>query len=194
MSKRTITRRDFIKLAGVSLGTTVLAACAPQVVTQIVKETQIVNQTQVVKETQIVSQVITATPLPTNPSPQPLIFDSSQLNQVQEIDKVNTLILNPFTGAQMQYVSETDSQQIDRLTAEKKAGKYTIGVIGALHGTFPNLLAIDVLEDLTPLATKLSDRGINKGFMELGKLGTDQQYYLPWMQATYVMAVNKKAL
>ena len=30
--------------------------------------------------------------------------------------------------------------------------------------------------------------------MTLGKLGTDKQYYIPWMQATYVMAVNKKAL
>jgi multiple sugar transport system substrate-binding protein len=30
--------------------------------------------------------------------------------------------------------------------------------------------------------------------MELGKLGTDEQKYLPWMQATYVMAANKQAL
>jgi multiple sugar transport system substrate-binding protein len=199
MSKERISRRAFIKLAGAALGSSVLAACAPQVVTQIVKETQIVNQTQVVtvKETQIVNQtqVITATALPTKVGPQPLIFDSSQLNQVTEQDKINTLILNTFSGAKTSYVSEaSDATQIDRLNAEKKAGKYTIGVIGALHGTYPNLLAIDVLQDLTPLATKLASRGINKGFMALGKLGTDKQYYIPWMQATYVMAVNKKAL
>jgi len=30
--------------------------------------------------------------------------------------------------------------------------------------------------------------------MELGKLGTGEQKYIPWMQATYVMAANKKAL
>ncbi len=198
MSRERISRRAFIKLAGAALGSTVLAGCAPQVVTTIVKETQIVNQTQVVKETQLVKetqiQVITATALPTKAGPQPLVFDSSQLNQVQEVDKVNTLIVNPFTAAKVSYVSETDTQQIDRLTAEKKAGKYTIGVIGALHGTYPNLLAADVLQDITPLATKLANRGINKGFMDLGKLGTDKQYYIPWMQATYVMAINKKAL
>ncbi len=123
-----------------------------------------------------------------------LIFNSSQLNQVQEIEKVNNLILKPFTAAKVEYVSETDAQQIDRLNAEKKAGKYTFGVLGALHGTYPNMLAIDALQDLTPLATKLASRGIIKEFMTLGKLGTDKQYYIPWMQATYVMAINKKAL
>ena len=30
--------------------------------------------------------------------------------------------------------------------------------------------------------------------MELAKLGTGTQQYLPWMQATYIMAANKKAL
>jgi multiple sugar transport system substrate-binding protein len=30
--------------------------------------------------------------------------------------------------------------------------------------------------------------------MELGKLGSGDQKYIPWMQATYVMAANKKAL
>jgi multiple sugar transport system substrate-binding protein len=30
--------------------------------------------------------------------------------------------------------------------------------------------------------------------MELGKLGSTQQKYLPWMQANYVMAANRKAL
>ncbi len=70
MAKKTLTRRDFIKVAGATLGTSLLAACAPQVVTQIVQETQIVNQTQVVNQTQIVNQVITATPVPTN-TPMP---------------------------------------------------------------------------------------------------------------------------
>ena len=30
--------------------------------------------------------------------------------------------------------------------------------------------------------------------MDLGKLGTDKQYYIPWMQATYVMVAHKSAL
>ena len=70
MAKKPLTRRDFIKLAGVTLGTSVLAACSPSVVTQIVQETVVNNQTSVVKQTQIVNQVVTATPLPTN-TPMP---------------------------------------------------------------------------------------------------------------------------
>ena len=38
------------------------------------------------------------------------------------------------------------------------------------------------------------DRGIPANLMELGKLGTAQQQYIPWMQATYVMVANKQAL
>jgi len=68
MAKKSMNRRDFIKLAGATLGTSVLAACTPQVVTQLVNQTQIVNQTSIVKQTQL--EVVTATPLPTN-TPEP---------------------------------------------------------------------------------------------------------------------------
>jgi ABC-type glycerol-3-phosphate transport system substrate-binding protein len=74
MAKKTLTRRDFIKVAGATLGTSLLAACAPQVVTQIVQQTVIANQTSVVKETSIVNQVITATSAPTN-TPEPAVLE-----------------------------------------------------------------------------------------------------------------------
>ena len=35
---------------------------------------------------------------------------------------------------------------------------------------------------------------MSPAFLELGKLGTGEQKYLPWMQANYVMAANKQAL
>ena len=47
---------------------------------------------------------------------------------------------------------------------------------------------------LDDVAAKLADRGIPASLMELGKLGTGQQQYIPWMQATYVMVANKQAL
>jgi ABC-type glycerol-3-phosphate transport system substrate-binding protein len=74
MAKKTLTRRDFIKVAGATLGTSLLAACAPQVVTQVV--TEVVNQTSVVvqKETSLVNQVVTATSAPTN-TPEPAKLD-----------------------------------------------------------------------------------------------------------------------
>jgi len=78
MEKKSVTRRDFIKMAGVAAGASVLAACAPQVVTQVVEKTVEVEkkvvETQVVQQTVINQQVVTATPLPTKP-PEPVVLD-----------------------------------------------------------------------------------------------------------------------
>jgi multiple sugar transport system substrate-binding protein len=41
---------------------------------------------------------------------------------------------------------------------------------------------------------QLGDRAFNPTFVELGKLGTDEQMYVPWIQASYIMAANKEAL
>jgi ABC-type glycerol-3-phosphate transport system substrate-binding protein len=75
MEKKHVSRRDFIKGAGVALGASVLAACTtPTPATVEVVQTQIVTQqsTVVVKET--VQSVVTATPLPTVP-PAPVVMD-----------------------------------------------------------------------------------------------------------------------
>ena len=66
--------------------------------------------------------------------------------------------------------------------------------MGALHGELQPLLPMGALEAIDDVAANLKDRGIPNGLMELGKLGTSHQMYIPWMQATYVLVVNKKAL
>jgi multiple sugar transport system substrate-binding protein len=136
----------------------------------------------------------TQAPAPTAAPAQPLVFLSTQLTPVEEQEKMRNIILKDMTGAKVDFISDAEGVVVDRILAEQKAGKVAVGAVGVLHGTFPNLLAANALEDLTPLVAKLSDRPIVKEFMTLGKLGTDKQYYIPWMQATYVMAVNKKAL
>ncbi len=123
-----------------------------------------------------------------------LLFISTQNTPVEEQEKMRNVILKDFTAAKVDFVSDAEGVIVDRILAEQKAGKVQSSVIGVLHGTFPNLLAANALEDLTPLVAKLSDRPIVKEFMTLGKLGTDKQYYIPWMQATYIMVANKKAL
>lgn len=76
MAKSKLSRREFMQVAGLATGAAVLGACAPQVVTQVVRETQIVQQTQIVEEqvvqTQIVQQIVevTPTPLPDVVTPQ----------------------------------------------------------------------------------------------------------------------------
>jgi oligopeptide transport system substrate-binding protein len=78
MARSRFSRREFLHVAGFTGGAAVLAACAPQVVTQVVNQTQvvnvpqtqIVNQTQVVNQTQIVQVPVTVTPPPVVKTPQ----------------------------------------------------------------------------------------------------------------------------
>ena len=125
-------------------------------------------------------------------SSDPFVMLSTQLNTVTESEALRTQILNGFTAAKVEFRGETAGPFADRIVAESKT-KGTVGVIGGLHGDF-GALDLNLFEDLTPLATKLKDRGFPAEFMELGKLGTTRQIYIPWMQATYILGVNKQAL
>lgn len=78
---------------------------------------------------------------------------------------------------------------LTRLQAELQAGSGSIGVLGALHGSFS---AMD-----TANLVNLDDLGVSAAsdtFNELARLGTDNLFYVPWMQASYIMAANKEAL
>jgi oligopeptide transport system substrate-binding protein len=65
MTTKKITRREFLHFAGMAAGAATLAACAPQVITQVVQTTQqvVVTQQQQVVQTKVVEQLVT----PTNP-------------------------------------------------------------------------------------------------------------------------------
>src|SRR5687767_8545811 len=126
-------------------------------------------------------------------SSDPFVMLSTQLNTVTESEALRSQILSGFTAAKVEFRGETAGPFADRIVAESKAGKGTVGVIGGVHGDFA-AIDLNLFEDLTPLATKLKDRGFPAEFMELGKLGTTRQIYIPWMQATYILGINKQAL
>jgi multiple sugar transport system substrate-binding protein len=69
-----------------------------------------------------------------------------------------------------------------------------VGVIGGQHGDFAPFVKAGYMDDVTPLVQKLADRNFPPKFLDLSKFGSDKNYYVPWAQATYVLAVNKKAL
>jgi multiple sugar transport system substrate-binding protein len=122
-----------------------------------------------------------------------VIWLSTQLNTVEETEKFTKTVLKDFKG-KVNYLPKDQGPYIDQILAESKAGKMSVSLLGGLHGDFPPFIQSDLLEDLTPIANKLKERGIPQNFLDLGKMGTTKQYYIPWMQATYVMAYNKKAL
>jgi multiple sugar transport system substrate-binding protein len=123
---------------------------------------------------------------------QETIFYSTQLRPIEEASKVRDVLLKGVSG-KVTYVVDEPSPFAVRMKAETQAGKRTIGVVGALHGELQPHVGAD-LQPIDDVAQKLADRGIPANLMELGKLGTGQQQYIPWMQATYIMVANKQAL
>ena len=122
-----------------------------------------------------------------------LTFMSTQFNIVEESDKFRTILAD---YGEVDFVPSEEGPMIDLLRAEAETGTGTVDLIGALHGTFPVLQNEDLLFDLSDLLVEVEESyELPPSFVELGKLGTeDYQYYIPWMQATYVMAAHVDAL
>jgi oligopeptide transport system substrate-binding protein len=64
MSSKKMTRREFIRFAGVIAGAATLSACTPKVIeqTKVVEQTQVVEQTKVIEQTKVVEQEKQVTP------------------------------------------------------------------------------------------------------------------------------------
>lgn len=124
---------------------------------------------------------------------QEVTFLSTQLRPVEEAQKVRQVLLKGVPG-KVSYLVEEPPQFDVRMKAEGKAGKRTISLAGALHGELQPLVTSGDLDTIDDVAAKLADRGIPQSLMELGKLGTGKQVYIPWMQATYIMVARKEAL
>ncbi len=116
-----------------------------------------------------------------------VLFWSTQANPPEEAQLMREKVLSGFEGGADFQPSE-GGPWLTRIQAELQAGEGKIGVLGSLHGDLIELS--DGLADLSDLDTT----GVNETLLELAKLGTDEQKYFPWMQATYIMAANKKAL
>lgn len=122
-------------------------------------------------------------------------FLSTQLNTVQESEAFRNTLAAGFPD-KVGAIFTTDSDFNNRVVAEARAGKGSIDLLGALHGSYVTLEDRNALLDLSNIAKDFTagKTAIEKNLMDLGKLGTKTQYYIPWIQATYVMAANKKAL
>jgi len=120
---------------------------------------------------------------------QSTLFWSTQAAPVEETQAVREDVLSGF-GKPVDYQAQEPGPFVTRIDAELGAGSGQIGVIGGLHGELSNFT--ENLVDLSDV--DLGGAQVSEAFLELGKLGTGEQKYLPWMQANYVMAANKQAL
>jgi multiple sugar transport system substrate-binding protein len=126
------------------------------------------------------------------PMAKEVVFFSTQFSPIEEQEKFRAIL----SQGGYDFTASEEGPLLDLLLAEKRAGSGTVDVIGALHGTFPPLAREDVLQNMIDIADDLSaDRELAPAFLNTGLLGTDDYlYYVPWVQATYVMAAHEDAL
>ena len=119
-----------------------------------------------------------------------LNFLSTQLRPLEEAQKARTQILKS-APMPVSYLPEEPPQLPIHLQADEQ-GAHTISLVGALHGELAPL--VSMLQPLDQEDKQLAQSGIPQQLSKLAQLGTDHLMYVPWMQATYIMAANKKAL
>ena len=144
----------------------------------------------------LLAAAATAAVLATAPAlaqPTDVVLVSTQLRPVETATVFRNAILRD-SPVRTVFVGEEAEPMVTRLGAELKAGSRTVSVIGAVHGEILPLVPMGALEPLDALVAKLGDRGIPPALMDAAKLGTGNVLYMPWMQATYIMVADKRAL
>jgi multiple sugar transport system substrate-binding protein len=103
-------------------------------------------------------------------------------------------LLPPFeeeTGALVTWVPEEYAFFEDRIVAEVAAGRVKVSVAGGLYGDFSLLMEKGYLTNLEGI--KLPDRTFIEAFWDLG-VYEGERVFIPWMQATFTLVANRKAL
>lgn len=118
-------------------------------------------------------------------------FLSTQFTPVEEKQRYET-VLKKFLRVPVAYNALDAGVFASTVRSQVESGKVSLSLVGGLHGDLAPLA--DSLEDVDPLLRDLSASGFSKDILDLTKVGGATSKYVPWMQATYVVAVNKKAL
>ncbi|MDP9887537.1 ABC transporter substrate-binding protein [Pseudarthrobacter enclensis] len=118
-------------------------------------------------------------------------FLSTQFTPVEEKQRYEA-VLRKFAKVPTAYNSVDPGVFASTVTSQAGAGNVKTSLLGGLHGELAPLAGS--LEDVDGLLRDLSGRGFTKEMLDLTKVGGSTSRYVPWMQATYVVAVNKKAL
>lgn len=122
-----------------------------------------------------------------------ILFLSTQLNPVEEAGKMRKSILKDFPGKVLFEPNDNSFiyRQIKSILAERPD---TAILIGALHGDLVKLHDDGSLQALDDVYARLAGRGFMGSLVNLCRLDGEHVYYIPWMQASYVMVASKKAL
>lgn len=120
---------------------------------------------------------------------------STQFTPVTEASKFRDIIL-AHAPVSTSFQPATDNATFfTQVESQVKSNKVSFNVLAGLQSDFEPLAADGMLQDVTPLLNKLKKRGFPKSFIKLAALGSKKKhYFIPWITATYIMGVNRKAL
>ncbi len=125
---------------------------------------------------------------------QKIVWMSTQLVPIQEAEFVRNEILKPFTdetGIEVEFIGAEYGELFTKLQGEAQAMRGSIDLVGGLQGDFVGVG--EFMSDVGGVLSGLTGRTFADGDVALGQIG-DQQIFVPWMRATYLMVTNKKAL
>lgn len=118
-----------------------------------------------------------------------IIFLSTQLNPVEEANSMKNIILKDFS-TKVNYKPYNDKEIYNYLSKEK----IKPDLIGGSYGDFVSLKNKNLISPIDTLKKNLGAVHFISSFETMSKLDSKNTYFIPWMQATYVMVANKKAL
>jgi multiple sugar transport system substrate-binding protein len=121
-----------------------------------------------------------------------LVFLSTQFTPVEEAERFRAILRAAFQG-EVSYLTSEAGPFTTQIRTQVDAGAVQVGLLGGLHGHLAPL-AGTYLEDLTDLLPSLGDHGWAPEYLQLAKAGTDSTWYVPWGQASYVLAAHADAL
>lgn len=119
-------------------------------------------------------------------------FLSTQFTQVEERQRFEKILGDRVTAQKVAFNPVDAPTFATTVKSQLDAGKVQLSLLGGLHGDLAPHAGR--LVDLDDVLGGLGDRGFSSDLTDLAKLSGGTTKYVPWMQATYVMAVNKKAL
>jgi multiple sugar transport system substrate-binding protein len=123
-----------------------------------------------------------------------VVFFGTGFHAVEEREAIESEVLADHEGDTDFVTVGTEAELIDRMVAEAETDRGEVSLVNGIHGDLVDLQSQGLLTDLSEVADELADAGIPRELLDLGKLGTDTQWYIPWLQASYVVAANTEAL
>jgi multiple sugar transport system substrate-binding protein len=122
-----------------------------------------------------------------------ITFLSTQFNPVEEAGKMREVVLKDFPG-KVDFRPNDNSLIFSQIDGMLKADSAQSILLGATHGDFLSLYENGSLRPMDAVYAGLKDREFSPTLLSLSRFDGKEMQYIPWTQASYVMAASKKAL